>query len=47
MTNNQKYKNFLNKEPASHLKMLLKQAGFKGYTKLNKKQLIDLILKNM
>jgi hypothetical protein len=44
---NQKYKNFLNKEPASHLRLLLKQAGFKGYTKMNKKQLVKFILKSL
>lgn len=44
---NHKYRNFLNKEPVSHLKLLLKEAGFKGYTKMNKKQLIALILKNI
>ena len=42
-----KYKRFLSKEPTSHLKMLIKQAGYKGYTKMSKPQLIALILREL
>ena len=33
----------LNKQPVSILKMILKNGGYKGYSKLNKKQLISFI----
>ena len=44
---NVKYKRFLSKEPVSHLKMLLKQAGYKGCAKMSKSQLISLVLKEV
>jgi len=43
----QNFRVFLNKQPVSFLKLLLRQAEISGYSKLKKQQLINVILQNI